>query len=133
MHMELTNCTHIYWEFIRALRNDKRTQSGFIQKEYITKEAQEIYMKLNASNYKIALLNGSPVGYVGVIDNDIRVCTHPDYQGKGVGKFMIKEIIKIWPNSKAKIKINNFNSIKLFEACGFRKEFLIMTSSENNI
>ena len=131
--MELTNCTHIYWEFIRALRNDKRTQSGFIQNEYITKEAQEIYMKLNASNYKIALLNNSPVGYVGVIDNDIRVCTHPDYQGKGVGKFMIKEIIKIWPNSKAKIKINNFNSIKLFEAGGFRKEFLIITSSENNI
>ena len=132
MHMELTNCTPVYWEFIRVLRNDKRTRSGFIQKEYITKEAQEIYMKLSASNYKIALLNGSPVGYVGVIDNDIRVCTHPDYQGNGVGKFMIKEIIKIWPNSEAKIKINNIESIKLFEACGFKKEFLIMTLSENN-
>ena len=120
--MELTNCTHIYWEFIRALRNDKRTQSGFIQNEYITKEAQEIYMKLNASNYKIALLNNSPVGYVGVIDNDIRICTHPNFQGKGVGKFMLKEIIKIFPTAHGKVKIDNKVSKKLFKSVGFNED-----------
>ena len=48
-----------------------------------------------------------PVGYVGVVDNDIRVCTHPDFQGKGLGKFMIDEAMKIWPNAEAKVKKNN--------------------------
>ena len=30
-----------------------------------------------------------------VIKGDIRVCTHPDFQGKGIGSFMIKELTKI--------------------------------------
>ena len=129
--MELTNCTHIYWEFIRALRNDKRTQSGFIQKEYITKEAQEIYMKLNASNYKIALLNGSPVGYVGVIDNDIRVCTHPDYQGKGLGKQLIQSLINQSEGHKKIILYANPGKEGFYTKLGFRQMNTAMAIFQN--
>ncbi len=46
----------------------------------------------------------NPIGYIGVIDNDIRVATHPDHQGKGVGSFMVNEIMKIHPNAFAKVK-----------------------------
>ena len=35
------------------------------------------------SCYRVALINQN-TGYVGVIDNDIRVCTDPDYQGLGM-------------------------------------------------
>ena len=80
-----------------------------------------------SKSYRIALVDDRPAGYVGVIDNDIRVCTHPDYQGKGVGKFMINESMKIWPDAIAKVKVNNKASLKLFEACGFKKNYYILS------
>jgi len=77
--------------------------------------------------YRIAKGDGNPAGYVGVIEDDIRVCTHPDYQGKGIGKFMINEIMNEEPTAFAKVKMDNEASIKLFEACGFTKKFYILT------
>ena len=125
--MELVNCTKEYWEFVRVLRNDERVLDGFIQSTNISKVMQIEYMNKYSDNYRIALVNDEPAGFVGVIDDDIRVCTHPDYQGKGVGKFMINECMKIWPSAFAKVKLNNEASIKLFESCGFTKKFLILT------
>ena len=63
--------------------------------------------------FYICLYKGKPAGYIGVIDDDIRVATHPDYQGKGVGSFMVKEIKKIQPLSVAKVKIDNKASLAL--------------------
>ena len=125
--MELVKCTKKYWEFVRVLRNDDRVQSGFIKSSNITKDMQSAYMMMYSKFYRIALIDGKPAGYVGVIDDDIRVCTHPNYQGQGVGKFMINECMKIWPTAFAKVKMENEASIKLFEACGFTKKFFILT------
>lgn len=125
--MELVNCTKVYWEFIRTLRNDPRVADGFIQTTHITPEMQEQYMSAHSQFYRVALINGVPAGYVGVIEDDIRVCTHPDFQGKGVGKFMINKCMEIWPTAFAKVKINNEASLKLFEACGFTKKYYYLT------
>lgn len=125
--MRLVECDLKYWEFVRTLRNDERVLEGFIQSTNISKTMQIEYMNKYSDYYRIALVNDKPAGFVGVIDDDIRVCTHPDYQGKGVGKFMINECMKIWPTAFAKIKLNNEASIKLFESCGFSKKFLILT------
>ena len=125
--MELVKCTKKYWEFVRILRNDDRVQSVFIKSSNITKDMQSAYMMMYSKFYRIALIDGKPAGYVGVIDDDIRVCTHPNYQGQGVGKFMINECMKIWPTAFAKVKMENEASIKLFEACGFTKKFFILT------
>ena len=125
--MELVKCTKKYWEFVRVLRNDERVLSGFIKSSNITKDMQSAYMMMYSKFYRIALIDGKPAGYVGVIDDDIRVCTHPNYQGQGVGKFMINECMKIWPTAFAKVKMENEASIKLFEACGFTKKFFILT------
>lgn len=125
--MELVNCTEPYWEFVRNLRNDSRVLSGFIQNIPITQEQQVSYMTKYQDCYRIALVDGNPVGFVGVIDDDIRVCTHPDFQGKGVGKFMITECMKLWPTAFAKVKIDNQASLNLFESCGFKKQFYILT------
>jgi GNAT superfamily N-acetyltransferase len=124
--MELVKCTKKYWEFVRVLRNDDRVQSGFIKSSNITKDMQSAYMMMYSKFYRIALIDGKPAGYVGVIDDDIRVCTHPNYQGQGVGKFMINQCMKIWPTAFAKVKMENEASIKLF-ACGFTKKFFILT------
>ena len=123
--MELKECTNKYWEFVRVLRNDERVLDGFIKSTHITKEMQIKYMENHSQYYRIALVDSKPAGYVGVIEDDIRVCTHPNYQGKGVGKFMINECMEIWPTAFAKVKIDNEASMKLFEACGFKKKFII--------
>jgi len=115
-----------YWEFIRELRNDTRVKSGFIQQDHIAKENHLKYMEKYGINYYICLIDENPAGYVGVIDRDIRVATHPDFQGKGVGKFMINALMTLYPDSLAKVKIENEASLHLFEACGFTKRYYIL-------
>lgn len=132
MRMELIECTKEYWEFIRVLRNDKRVQEGFIKSDYITPEMQINYMKKHTQYYRIAILNNKPCGYIGVINNDIRVCTHPNFQGKGVGKFMLKEILKTFPNAFGKVKIENEASKKLFTSVGFKEKFIIYEYGNKN-
>lgn len=132
--MELVNCTEKYWEFVRKLRTDPRVEKGFVERNKITKKMQIEYMKKHSIFYRVAVVEvideqkkiKKPAGFVGVIDNDIRVCTHPNYQRMGVGKFMINSAMKIWPNATSKIKIENKASLKLFESCGFKKKYYIM-------
>ena len=101
--MELVNCNQEYWEFVRKLRNDKRVLDGFIESTHITSEMQVNYMTKYSDCYRIALIQTHtgdsiitlPAGFVGVIEDDIRICTHPDFQGMGIGKFMLTEIMKI--------------------------------------
>ena len=83
-------------------------------------------MKKYSDCFYVALVDNAFAGYAGVIDNDIRVATHPDFQGKGLGKYMIKNIIKQEPKAFAKVKLENEASIKLFEACGFKKKYYIL-------
>ena len=125
--MELVECSKEFWEFVRVLRNDERVQSGFIKSIHITEEMQEEYMSKHSQYYRIALVDGVPAGYVGVIEDDIRVCTHPDFQGKGLGKFMINKCMEIWPTAFAKVKVDNEASLRLFRSCGFKKKFYILT------
>ncbi len=125
--LELVICESVYWEFVRNLRNDKRVTSGFIDQSYITREMQVEYMTEKSSYFRIALKDGVPAGYIGVIDEDIRICTHPDFQRMGVAKFMLKSILDIWPNSKAKIKFENKASLNLFQSCGFEIEYYHLT------
>jgi methionyl-tRNA formyltransferase len=119
--MELVQCNEQYWEFVRQLRMDERVSNGFIETTPITKEQQANYMSSNSQHYRIALIDGSPVGYIGVIDDDIRVCVHPTFQKRGVGKFMIVEGMQIWKNACAKVKIGNTASDNLFISAGFKK------------
>lgn len=115
-----------YWGFIRKLRNLDSIKTGFIKQENISSKTQLEYMKENGHNFWICLDDLEPVGYVGIINDDIRVATHPDHQKKGIGAFMINEIMKIYPNAYAKVKLENEASIKLFEHCKFVKKYFIL-------
>lgn len=119
--MELVKCTLEYWEFVRLLRTDERVVDGFVENVQITQHQQQTYMEKYSDSYRIALFNGEPAGFVGVVDDDIRVCTHPKFQGKGLGKFMIDGCMKVWPTSYAKVKLGNTASDKLFLSVGFEE------------
>ena len=129
-NLEIIRCSKEFWEFVRFLRTHPDTQNGFIQSSSISEIDQIEYMNKNHMNYRICLLDKKPVGYFGVINDDIRICTHPDYQNKGIGLYMLNELNKIWPNAIAKIKAENISSIKLFEKAGFKKTFVFY---ENNV
>lgn len=124
-NLRIEHCKSEYWEFVRKLRNNPKVKDGFIQTNYITKIEQKKYMKKYSKYYRVCLLRNKPVGYVGVINNDIRICTHPDFQKLGVGSFLLTNILKDFPDAEAKIKIDNIASMKLFKKNGFKKTFVI--------
>jgi len=124
--MELVKNGPKFWEFIRNLRNTEGVREGFIQQKEITDIEQAEYMLKYNNNYWICIVDKQPAGYVGVIDNDIRVATHPDYQGKGVGSFMINQVMKMCPTAYAKVKLDNEASLRLFERCGFKKKYYLL-------
>lgn len=115
-----------YWEFIRCLRNDERVKSGFIQQEHIKSDSHLTFMHKYGINHYICLCDDNPAGYIGVIDRDIRIATHPDFQGKGVGTFLVDQLMERHPDSFAKVKIANEASLGLFEKCGFKRKYIIL-------
>ena len=102
-----------HYEFVRLLRN---SQPGFLTPNVnITSEQQIQYMDKNHTHYYICVLKNKPLGFIGVMENDIRLCTHPDAQGKGVATFMLEEIVKLYPNATGRILKDNLPSQKAFE------------------
>lgn len=131
MTLILTKNKKKYWEFIRALRSNKSVENGFIDKVQISKKEQEIYMNKYNDNYYVCLNEQIPCGYIGEINGDIRLCTSPEFQGQGVGTFMIKEFTKIKKNIFAKIKVENISSIKAFEKAGYEKKYFLLEPKKN--
>ena len=80
MELKLVKNEEKYFEFIRNLRNNKENQKGFLEQVSITKEQQKNYMSKYGDDYYICLKENIPVGYIGVVDNDIRVCTDTKYK-----------------------------------------------------
>jgi len=126
MQLKLVPNEPKYWEFLRVLRNDERVRGGFIKQEYITTEQHEEYMLSYGDIFHVCLVDNIPAGYIRVLGEDIGVCTHPDFQKKGVGKFMVNNVVAAHPDAVAKIKIENEASIKLFESCGFVKKYYLL-------
>ena len=131
MTLILTKNEKKYWDFIRALRSNKSVENGFIDKVQISKKEQEIYMNKYNDNYYVCLNEQIPCGYIGEINGDIRLCTSPEFQGIGVGTFMIKELTKIKKNIFAKIKVENISSIKAFEKAGYEKKYFLFEPKKN--
>jgi len=115
--MELIPLTKEYYEFVRLLRTHPNNQEGFILQVDITPEQQAEYMRRYSKNYFVCLSYNEPVGYIGVISNDIRVCVHTDHKDVGIGKFMLEQIVAIFPDATGKIKKDNIASQKLFDKC----------------
>lgn len=121
--MELIECNNEYWEFVRLLRTHPSNRKYFLTQVDISPSQQIEFMNKNSHRYKICLLENTPVGYIGLIkENEITYCVHPDYQGKGIGTFMVKEFIKLYSSLIAYVLPENIGSNKVFEKLGFKKQ-----------
>lgn len=117
-----------YYEFIRELRNDERVKHAFIQQSIISKEQQIKYMQSHEREYWICLNDNTPCGFIGVVEGDIRLATHPDFQNQGVGLFMLNFIKeKFGKSAFGKVKISNDPSNFLFIKAGYKPTFTIYT------
>lgn len=119
MVFKLVKCQKEYYEFIRLLRTDPRIKSAFISQKEITKDEQEKYMKIYQDDYYICLNEGNPVGFIGIVSNDIRLAVSPEFQNKGIASFMLKEINLMRDDYEVKIKSDNISSINFFKKNGF--------------
>lgn len=126
MELEFVDNEPKYYEFIRLLRLHPDNILGFVNQNHISESEQLKYMEKFHQYFNICLCDGEPVGFIGVIENDIRVATKPEFKNKGIGKFMVNEMLKKYPDALAKIKVGNTSSIKLFESCGFKTEYITM-------
>lgn len=129
--MELVECTSEYWEFVRFIRTHPNNQQFFLTQIKITPEQQIKFMNENSYKYKICLLNNTPVGYIGIIkENEITYCVHPNYQGKGIGTFMVSEFIKMHDTLTAFVLPENIGSNRVFEKLGFTKQIFYIKTPE---
>jgi GNAT superfamily N-acetyltransferase len=118
-----------YHEFIRILRNDPRVADGFLERVQITAEQQAAYMERNAHCYVVARCGGIPVGYAGVVDDDLRICVHPNYQSQGIGEILLQTILQRFPKAQVRIKWGNEASLRLFAKFGFRPYLIVMAGT----
>lgn len=124
--MKIVNNEKKYWNFILNLRNDEQIKKGFISQDKIEKKDHEIYMDIYGSDYFICLIDEEPVGFVGVVKNDIRFAVSLEHQGKGIGNFMISFIKNKYPQAAAKVKIENENSLKCFTKNGYKIRYYLL-------
>jgi RimJ/RimL family protein N-acetyltransferase len=123
VNLQLVNCTEEYWEFVRILRMDPINQKGFFTVANITSEQQKEFMIHNESKYKVCLVNNEPAGYIGLLHgHEITYCVHPNFHGKGIGSFMVKEFSKPFSTVDAFVKVDNIASQKVFEKLGWEKQ-----------
>lgn len=109
----------IYFEFIRNLRNHPIIKQGFLNQAYISKAAHSDYMHSYANSYYICLFDERPVGYIGIVKNDLRLAVQIEYQSKGVATFMLKKIMEISTDFDVLIKSDNIKSINFFSKHAF--------------
>ena len=125
--MELIKCSNLpgaHWDAILEIRNENR--EGFGDPSMIRSGAHCKYMFNHFSNYLLCVENDEVLGFIGHVNNDIRLATQKTYQKKGIGKFMVEGFMKKYPEALAKVKLDNEASLKLFERCGFNKKYYIL-------
>jgi ribosomal protein S18 acetylase RimI-like enzyme len=130
MNLKIVPNSPEYYSTIKNLRLHPLNIDGFIEQSYFSNESHIKYMEQYGKYYYIAIMNEIPVGFVGSVDNDIRVAVDPDYKNLGIGKKLIDFIVEKHPYATAKIKYDNIASIKLFESCNFNKTFILMQKTE---
>jgi GNAT superfamily N-acetyltransferase len=124
-----------HWEFIRKVRNHALVTPGFIEQGQISKETHEKFMTEHHKNYRICirLSDRKFLGFIGCVNNDIRIAVSPEYQGLGIGEYMLEYAKLEWPGAQVKIKIDNVASINLFRKAGYTVDCLLLSLHNKSV
>ena len=125
--MELIECNNLpgaHWDAILEIRNENR--EGFGDSSMIRSGAHCKYMFNHFSNYLLCVEDDEVLGFIGHVNNDIRLDTRKENQRRGVAKFMVEGFMEKYPDAFAKVKLDNEASLKLFESSGFKKKYYIL-------
>lgn len=93
------------------------------------KKLFERFMKENSKNIELIYLKDELVGFYNGKDKDNNtfeignICVKPEYQNKGIGTAVLKEILFEHKEQNIKLQVFkiNENAIKLYEKMGFEK------------
>lgn len=107
--------TPYYDKFMYELRFLSDAKKSFIEQDVPTYEEHLEYLDKNRQYYYIAIEGEEPVGYIGVIDNDIRFAVVKEARGKGIGGLMLTYIKIKYPMCRGKIFEWNTPSRRAFE------------------
>lgn len=141
MHsIDFEPCSSQYWEFVRRLRMNPKVQHGFLQPANISVEQQISFMRKNSKWYTIAVQEGEPKGYLGLIGpsrTEITYCVEPIYHGQGIGTALLyfahDNIQGVW----AKVLKTNHASLKavgrVFHCSCSVGEFTVFAKGEDDL
>ena len=119
-YLRLIPATQKDWLFILELRNKYRKL--FFTTKKITWKEHTKFMHANSDCYFICTYRSQSAGFIGVIDNDIRLCVSEHYQKHGIGTYMLKKIKKLFPGATGKIRTDNKASLRAFKKAGIYAE-----------
>ena len=128
-------------EFVRRVRNDPRVNKYLFTDAHISKEEQEKWYReqlRDKKNLVFIAFADETVGYCQVKNIDyanrtceVGFCIAPEYQNKGYGTILVKELIK-YATEKLnmhrlylEVFADNEKAIRLYERCGFRNEGIL--------
>lgn len=107
-------------------------------------ECFELDKKIFLDNYSLQMINDDSlkelfflkkdeelIGFIYLHGDDFekeiyKIGIIQEYQGKGLGKYFLEEVIKLSKTSRLLLEVNstNKNAIKLYESCNFKKYYI---------
>ena len=107
-------------------------------------ECFELDKKIFLDNYSLQMINDDSlkelfflkkdeelIGFIYLHGDDFekeiyKIGIIREYQGKGLGKYFLEEVIKLSKTSRLLLEVNstNKNAIKLYESCNFKKYYI---------
>lgn len=126
MNLRMVENTPEYWQFIREVRFHPDNLYGYVYNNPISEDQQNRYMEKHHQEYLICCDGDVPVGFIGVVDDDLRLGVYPTHKRLGVGTFMVKQILEKMSDFKIRVKITNEISLSFFKSLGYTPEFYIL-------
>jgi hypothetical protein len=120
-----------YWEAIRHIRNHHRFYFG--QTEVIDAKTHREFMEKHWRTYRVAVCHVGRnhkddkggegeqpcvMGFIGQVQKDLRIATHPQYLKQGVADFMIRSFRREYPERSWKVRRMNHPTLAMARKLG---------------
>lgn len=107
-----------YFLGVRNLRNSDEV--GVVSNRYRV-DALVLFEELLSFDYRVALVDGVVVGYIGVrgVDNEVSVAVKPSFYRQGIASRLLEDVVKDYDSLSAVIHVGNERSEALFSKFGF--------------